>query len=68
MADFKISRIPFPIVSAEKAAFKETYGGAEDVVAASLGETYRQLRDTDVSAARVDFKQLSRLVGFGKAK
>lgn len=38
------------------------------VVAASLGETYRQLRDTDVSAARVDFKQLSRLVGFGKAK
>ena len=32
MADLNISRIPFPIVSLEKAAFKETYGGAEDVV------------------------------------
>lgn len=32
MADLNISRIPFPIVSVEKAAFKETYGGAEDVV------------------------------------
>ena len=32
MSDLKISRIPFPIVSIEKSAFKETYGGAEDVV------------------------------------
>ena len=32
MSDLKISRLPFPIVSVEKSAFKETYGGAEDVV------------------------------------
>jgi 2-methylisocitrate lyase-like PEP mutase family enzyme len=34
------------------------------VAAASLEATYRQLLDGDVSAERVDFKQLSRLVGF----
>ena len=28
----KIERKPFPIVTVEKSAFKETYGGAEDVV------------------------------------
>ena len=27
-----VTRLPFPIVSVEKSAFKETYGGAEDVV------------------------------------
>ena len=32
MAEMKISRLPFPIVTVEKSAFKETYGGAEDVV------------------------------------
>jgi alpha-beta hydrolase superfamily lysophospholipase len=32
VSELKISRLPFPIVSFEKSAFKETYGGAEDVV------------------------------------
>ena len=32
MGEMKISRLPFPIVTVEKSAFKETYGGAEDVV------------------------------------
>ncbi|MED5324361.1 MAG: alpha/beta hydrolase, partial [Pseudomonadota bacterium] len=32
MSEMKISRLPFPIVTVEKSAFKETYGGAEDVV------------------------------------
>ena len=32
MAEMKISRLPFPIVTVEKSAFKETYGGAEDIV------------------------------------
>ena len=27
-----VTRLPFPIVTVEKSAFKETYGGAEDVV------------------------------------
>ena len=28
----KLIRTPFPIVTVEKSAFKETYGGAEDIV------------------------------------
>ena len=28
----EVIRLPFPIVTVEKSAFKETYGGAEDVV------------------------------------
>ena len=32
MSEMKISRLPFPIVTVEKSAFKETYGGAEDFV------------------------------------
>ena len=28
----KLIRTPFPIVSVEKSGFKETYGGAEDIV------------------------------------
>ena len=32
MSEMKISRLPFPIVTVEKSTFKETYGGAEDVV------------------------------------
>ena len=28
----RVIREPFPIVSVEKSSFKETYGGAEDIV------------------------------------
>ena len=30
----RVIREPFPIVSVEKSSFKETYGGAEDIVMA----------------------------------
>ena len=46
MSDLKISRLPFPIVSIEKSAFKETYGGAEDVVV-SFCQLIRSEADSD---------------------
>ena len=46
MANVKISRLPFPIVSVEKSDFKETYGGAEDVVV-SLCQLIRGEAESD---------------------
>ena len=46
MANVKISRLPFPIVSVEKSDFKETYGGTEDVVV-SLCQLIRSEAESD---------------------
>ena len=46
MGKVKITRLPFPIVSVEKSDFKETYGGAENLVV-SLCQLIRSEADSD---------------------